>query len=306
VSLTELQQRYRAGEIDKSAYIDQMFELHKVLMDYAAFLPNTDISLIEIVDREVLMTVRSSGVRIYVNTDKRTATLESLNFGSYEVDDLLMMSQLIKAGNTVFDIGANIGWYSLHLSKRIAGVRVFAFEPVPNTYRSLVRNIAINNGCDIQPFNIGFSDRQGTIDFFYDPAVSVRASAAKLVDSDQLTKIVCTIRTLDDFVVERGVGIDFIKCDVEGGELLVLRGAMGTLARDKPIVFAEMLRKWSAKFNYHPNDIISLMGNVGYTCFVTKANKLVQVKEVTEQTVETNFFFLNSQRHSDLIRSLVG
>jgi hypothetical protein len=60
------------------------------------------------------------------------------------------------------------------------------------------------------------------------------------------------------FVAKNNAKVDFIKCDVEGAELFVYQGAKATLMQQKPIVFTEMLRKWAAKFDYHPNDIIAL------------------------------------------------
>lgn len=53
-----------------------------------------------------------------------------------------------------------------------------------------------------------------------------------------------------------------------------------------------MLRKWSAKFNYHPNDIIQLLAGIGYRCFTAQNDKLVPFSRMDENTTETNFFFL--------------
>lgn len=69
----------------------------------------------------------------------------------------------------------------------------------------------------------------------------------------------CKLRTLDDYTAETKIRVDFIKCDVEGAELLVFKGAIDTIARDKPVIFSEILRKWSAKFNYNPNEIFDLL-----------------------------------------------
>ena len=72
-------------------------------------------------------------------------------------------------------------------------------------------------------------------------------------------KVECNVRRMDDFVKDENINrIDFIKCDVEGSELFVYQGGIESIDRFKPIVFSEMLRKWSNKFGYHPNDIINL------------------------------------------------
>ncbi len=101
-------------------------------------------------------------------------------------------------------------------------------------------------------------------------------------------------------------GVDFIKCDVEGSELFVYQGGLETLKKYKPVVFSEMLRKWSAKFGYHPNDIIALFKNIGYQCYViTVDNYLKEITEVTEETVETNYFFLHGEKHGKIREELV-
>jgi hypothetical protein len=98
--------------------------------------------------------------------------------------------------------------------------------------------------------------------------------------------------------------VDFIKCDVEGAELFAFEGAVAILKRDKPIVFTEMLRKWAAKFHYHPNKIFELFFSLGYRSFYTEGIALVELNEMTDETVETNFFFLHSEKHRNLIDEL--
>jgi hypothetical protein len=63
-----------------------------------------------------------------------------------------------------------------------------------------------------------------------------------------------------------------------------------------------MLRKWSAKFNYHPNEIISLLGEFGYLCFAVNKERLIEIPLMDENTIETNFFFLHSEKHADKIK----
>ena len=58
------------------------------------------------------------------------------------------------------------------------------------------------------------------------------------------------MKTLDGYSEEINVNVDFIKCDVEGGELLTFLGGSKTISRDKPIIFTEILRKYCLKYNY--------------------------------------------------------
>jgi hypothetical protein len=81
----------------------------------------------------------------------------------------------------------------------------------------------------------------------------------------------------------------------------VYLGALECLKRDAPIVFTEMLRKWSAKFGYHPNEIIRLLAGIGYRCFVVSGDALTEFREMDDETVQTNFFFLHAENHASKI-----
>lgn len=305
MSLFELRTAYQNGRITKQQYIDEMHGVHARLFEYAEFLRNTDIARIEITDEQVVMQERESTIRIVCDkADKRIAPIEILNFGNYEKADMNMVLQLLQDGQTVFDVGANVGWYSITFAKRFPNMQVFAFEPISATFGYLQRNIALNQLANIRVNNFGFSDHNGELVFHFHPAGSGSASAVDLMGTGTAQRIHCTVRKLDDFVVQAGVTrIDFMKCDVEGAELFVLVGGIESIKRFKPMIFIEMLRKWAAKFNYHPNQIIELMTGIGYRCFVRKDNALTEFRHMDEQTVETNFFFLHTHAHAAKVKA---
>ena len=98
--------------------------------------------------------------------------------------------------------------------------------------------------------------------------------------------------------------LDFIKCDVEGAEFMVLKGGKQTISEKKPVLFLELLRKWSKEFGYTPNDVIKFMREIGYECYCIRNKKLSKITEITEETVETNFVFLHKDKHSVLAKEL--
>lgn len=67
------------------------------------------------------------------------------------------------------------------------------------------------------------------------------------------------------------------------------------------VIQCEMLRKWARRFNYHPNHIITFMETMGYRCFSLENKRLTYFPEMTEETVETNFYFLHTEKHKDFI-----
>jgi len=305
--MTEIQttlRQFLQREIDKPTFIQSMYERHhSALFDYAHYIDKTNIKKIEIENGLVIMTSRDRGVRIACFPgDFRIAPIETLNFFDYEKDESAMLENLISDGDSVFDIGANIGWYSINIATSKRAVKVYAFEPIPKSFRQLQVNVALNSVPNAIIHNFGFSNQRGELVFYFYPEGSVNASLENVSGRSDVETVRCQVRTLDDYTHETGARVDVIKCDVEGAELLVFEGAKETIARDKPIVFSEILRKWSAKFNYDPNKIFDLFLQQNYRSFTVKGQWLIEFERMNDATVETNFFFLHAEKHNDLIR----
>ena len=308
MSLFDIKSKYQSGAISKSEYIAQMYKLHKQLFEYSQFIRDTDIASIEIREEGIIAISRKAGIKILcVYPDQRIAPIEILNFGNYEEDFLSMMFKLIKPNFTIFDIGASIGWYTLNIAKFFPSARIFSFEPIPAIFENLKTNLALNGFKNVEIYNFGFSDCEKEQIFYVNPEESVSASLRDISESANVREVMCFVKRLDDFVEEHNVkNLDFIKCDVEGAELLVFKGGLKAIKQYQPIIFAEMLRKWAAKFNYHPNDIIKLLSQIGYRCFKIKDGLLAEFFSMDENTAETNFFFLNSVKHAAQIESLIS
>jgi FkbM family methyltransferase len=253
------------------------------------------------------MTSRQDNIKMYFDfEDKRSTQVEILNFGSYEGDDAVLMYDLIKPNDIIFDIGANLGWYSLNFSKLSPNGKIYAFEPLPNTFIKCQRNLALNEVQNVEIYNIGLSNQEGEIKFFYNEKSSGSSSMKNLLELEDTVEITCKLSTLDSFVQTNGCLPDFIKCDVEGAELSVFQGALNTLKTGQPVVFTKMLRKWSAKYNYHPNDIIALFREWNYECYYSKDRQIFKLTTITDDTLETNFFFLHSVKHRNIIEKYEG
>lgn len=306
MSILDTRNSFLNEKITKPEYIKMMYELHhSKLFEYADYIKQTNIGAIEILDNEVIMTSRNNGVKVICPLgDHRVAPIEALNFLDYETTDSAMIMRLITAESCVIDIGANMGWYSINIAKTYPLSKVYAFEPIPKTFSFLERNIQLNDLKNVFTENFGLSNEAKDITFYYYPEGGVNASSANLTGRADTELITCHVERLDDYVNKKGLSVDFIKCDVEGAELFAFQGAKETLQRDKPIVFTEMLRKWAAKFNYHPNEIISFFSSLDYRCFYVKEFNLIEIYEMTDATIETNFFFLHTEKHKAIIQEL--
>jgi FkbM family methyltransferase len=303
--LLEIQKQYKAGSISKKTYINLMHKCHLALWEYCELIKNKNIASIEINQDRVILKTKDDIKLICDSSDKRHMFMEILNFGNYESVELRMIRRFLKKDSVVLDIGANVGWYTLNLAKSVLQGRIIAFEPIPKTYGYLVKNIALNGLANIKTHNIGLAKKAGYFDFYYNRKYPGATSLADIMNEPGVVLARCRVEKLDNFLKKSKIKrVDFIKCDVEGAEKFVIEGGLETIKENKPIIFMELLRKWSAKFNYHPNSIISMLREIGYGCFVIHKTRLKRIQEITETTQQTNFCFLDINKYSKLLSRL--
>ncbi|HRZ49576.1 MAG TPA: FkbM family methyltransferase, partial [Bacteroidales bacterium] len=166
-------------------------------------------------------------------------------FGSYllEQQETRYWCKSVKQGEIILDIGANIGYYSLLASKRIGGRgRIYAFEAAPETFKKLSANIQRNEIENVVAYNLAIADFRGTIDLHIaDTRNSGMSSIAAFAEESGQTVTVPT-DTIDNFVNDNSVDrIDRVKIDVEGAEMLVLKGMENTLRKFKPVIHIELI-----------------------------------------------------------------
>ncbi|MEJ7623613.1 MAG: FkbM family methyltransferase [Pyrinomonadaceae bacterium] len=171
-----------------------------------------------------------------------------------------VIKHFLKAGGTVFDIGAHFGVYTLLMSRLVgAEGRVFAFEPNSEVLPSLRKTVS--NIANIRLLEHALSDSSGTLDFF----VPEDASMASLRDwsggsGGEVHKLSCETRRLDDLVAGGLPLPDFVKCDVEGAELSIFEGARDTFDRvDAPIIMFEIVRRAATAFGHTPSDYLNVL-----------------------------------------------
>ena len=304
--LTDLQDAFASGEITKQVFIQQACTLHQNLWHYSSLLKNCDVHQVLISETGVEFLLGDERVSICAPPhEARVAPLETLNFGSYEPVESFAMNILASNASVILDIGANIGYHSVRLAKRESQAQVFAFEPMPCFYEFLQRNIYMNSlGKRVVCHNYGLSSDNGSFDFFISPENGTNASLKNVANRTDAQKVVGLTMKLDDWISNHNIKPDFIKIDVEGAELLVLQGALNCLKSDKPKILAELLRKWSAPFGYHPNQVLQLMSSMGYGCWSLGDKQINPIKNITDDTLETNFVFLHLNDHIDTIKSL--
>lgn len=170
----------------------------------------------------------------------------------FEEHELVLISKYIPRNAVILDIGANIGNHSLYFASKCHSARIYSFEPVPETFDILKKNVELNHMTDvIKPINIGLSDTITTGKITRFASNNIGATVVQKSKDGSIT-----LNKLDNIDIPEG-RVDFAKIDVEGHEQLVLKGAVETLKKYKPVIFIEI---WTENFE----KVDLFLRNLGY------------------------------------------
>jgi FkbM family methyltransferase len=185
--------------------------------------------------------------------------------GDVEPEVQVALGKYLRLGMTVYDIGANIGFFSL-LAARLVGAtgRVTAFEADPEIAARLRDNVERNKDAPISVEEKAVWSSSNPVFFARaDAAVSPDRGLGHVIDNDAERSAPGTIRveavSVDECVHKSGAP-DFIKCDVEGAEVEVFRGAEKLLNERRPIILCEM------HGDKNRQTLLKMFENLGYRC----------------------------------------
>lgn len=215
--------------------------------------------------------------------------------GRSAVEKLAFLA-LVEKGDNVWDIGANVGNYTLLFSD-IVGKRgrVHAFEPVARTFTRLEILMAHASNSNYALHQVACTDRPGNVTLYLPDEDSGQASLRSSHQAGSWSKVqtvhehmargVCIDDLLADTLAQ---GVDFIKCDVEGAELLALRGAKKAISMFQPLLFLELCGSWTTTFGYSPADLTEYLQELGYREFALCGNGTARFVTATKAAAECN------------------
>ncbi len=314
MNMVDIKRKWEEGKIDKRLYWTIMREnyLHVIPQVQRMIEDSDDCESISITSEGCILE-NKRGLKMYFDFSQTICRAETqLIMGEdSEKEDMDYVVSYLKNNEckNVLDIGGNVGLFSLELYQSVPDVMYHVFEPIPSTYDMLNKTVRLNGvGSDsVKTYNLGISNEEGSFEFYL-PASCEAASLRPINDEfymsksndlgeytgeKTLEKVVCKVDTVDSIVSKYSIDdIGFIKIDVEGNEKFVLEGAKDTLSNNKPLVYCELLRKHAKRFGYHPNDVIDYMKGFGYHCATIREGAMVDIGAITDDTSETNFFFL--------------
>lgn len=218
--------------------------MDKQLIRFLILHPSTWLATLQVILAKLLkrdtVTVSRQGLRILTGTGSGEGLFCAVAGTKYESEMEWFLDQM-KPGATFVDVGANIGIYSLHASRRLGiSGRIHAFEPTQETFKILSTNIRVNRLGNIQTNKLALADKIGTLYLVAEGRPASNSTSINTPCASSAISIEAT--TLDEYRKSQlGMKVDFIKVDIEGGERAFFEGARKTLLEDKPLILFESM-----------------------------------------------------------------
>ncbi len=175
--------------------------------------------------------------------------------------------RLLRPGDCVIDIGANVGYYTLTAAKLVGPTGcVHAFEAAPKTLELLRANAAMNSHVPIRVHPEAVTDRCGATRFFTAGAEETGYSSIRDLGAGAAT--VDTVRTLTiDSLLGELPPVRLVKLDIEGAELMALRGMAQLIKRDEPFIITEIDDQFLRQLGYDAQQQCDFLTERGYALY---------------------------------------
>jgi len=232
---------------------------------------------------KIMKQIESSFIESSITTQDHIIFLDkkdNLNLSInpiYGKSDTEFIKKIIKKNDVVFDIGANIGYFTLIFAKLVGDSgKVFSFEPESENFKILKKNVETNGYNNVILEKKIVSNTNGVSTLY----VSEKAGNHRIYKSDNFIESVeITSISMDSYAKNNTLKkIDFIKIDVEGAELNVLQGIQNILDSNEHIIlFTEFSPNQIESCGLEPNDMINFLTNNKFKIYFTeiKNNKLI-------------------------------
>lgn len=217
--------------------------------------------------------------------------------GNYEKYETNILKKFINEGDIVFDIGANFGWYTTLFAKLVGKKgQVHSFELVAPIFSELKFNCELNNLTNnvfLNNFALGLEKEKTVVNLFRG-LPSGHVSISTLARDDYIS-FETDILPLDKYILDNNISkVDLVKCDVEGAEMMVLKGGAKLFTRTMPpVVLIELKVDAASQFGYNPeNLLLQLLKYNRYTFFKMINNRKLKKLECFTKYKHNNILCL--------------
>lgn len=193
--------------------------------------------------------VKTDSIQRYIYKNKNYYECENLEFICHQWNNGEIGISI--ENNVVLDIGANIGNHTLYFLNECNAEKIYCFEPVKDTFRILIKNIAINNLSNkVYLNNVGVGSNSGKAKVSSYDMSNIGGTTIEMSDDGNIDVV-----AIDDLNITGDIRM--VKIDVEGFEVSALNGMMKTIKKHKPYLSIEIR-------NRNKGMIFSLLSELGY------------------------------------------
>jgi len=218
-------------------------------------------------------------------------------YGYYEKELGDLLKKIVKPGDVVLDLGANIGYFSLLVANNLPSVKVISFEPVASLFQNMNDNISLNNIKNILTVNAAVGEITEEKELFVSAPDNLGMSSFHQPENHSGKKERVKVVAIDDWVKTSGLSkIDVIKLDVEGSELGALKGMKEVVQKQKPVLIVEVNPETLSMFNLKPSDIYDYLKQLNFEEFLILENARLEHFNHSAITQTTNVLFIHQEK----------
>jgi FkbM family methyltransferase len=217
--------------------------------------------------------------------------------------DVEALKKIVKPGWTCLDIGGSFGRYALPMSQVVGrGGKVFCFEPGSYSFKVLsivkwfhrLNNVAI--------YKLAVSDKKGMINLHLpikqNGKIGTALAFISETSADNTISEQVRMVAIDGFCMENGIErVDFIKCDTEGSETRVIKGAQDSIKKFRPFILCEVDIGEASEHSYKAMEIENFLKSVSYKIFTYRDGKFVLHEKISQTS---NYFFIPAEKTTEI------
>ena len=241
------------------------------------------------------IVVRRIGFLWFIHSFLNNASMSLILDDPYDINVANAIKKYVREGDLVIDIGANIGYFTLILS-RVVGAegRVIGYEPSNFHSAILKRNLNLNKLANVEFYEIALGSKKETTVLYTTESSGSTISDFSHIGMKTVAQNTVEVQSLDGHLNELSVTkrVTFIKLDVDGAEIEILKGAEKTITRDMPIIVFEIAKPVFDLIDSSVFDILEFLEGFGY-CFFNGLGHKMNAKKLASSIKQSSELFFD-------------
>ena len=220
-------------------------------------------------------SVDLDGLTIYIDKNDTVVSESLIYFNSWSEPEVKLLKKHLKKGQVFVDVGAHIGVFTLTAAKLVGPKgHVYAFEPNPNSFKLLKKNVKANKFKNVTLFNMAVTDKVSKTSLY----VNNQNTGDTRISKPGIPSRKIKVETTNLDRVLKNTKVDFMKIDVQGAEMLVLKGAEKVLVKNKKM--KTLLEVWPYglnKLKTSGKNLIKMISDMGFKVYSVSDKSLNRI-----------------------------